>query len=62
MEFLSEIDTGEYSVRPTPPYGKLYFHEQILTVPIYAIFDPYQLRLEVRRFEEGRYLLQQPTE
>ena len=30
MEFLSNEDYGELSVRSTPPYGKLYFYEQIL--------------------------------
>lgn len=27
MEFLSQEDGGELSVRSTPPYGKLYFYE-----------------------------------
>ncbi|HBE18143.1 MAG TPA: hypothetical protein DEG17_12650 [Cyanobacteria bacterium UBA11149] len=61
MEFLSQTDTGEYSVRPTPPYGKLYFYEQILAVPTYAIFDPYQPSLEVLRLQGGKYILQQPS-
>jgi Uma2 family endonuclease len=68
MEFLSETDTGEYSIRPTYPYGKLYFYERILCVPAYVIFDPHNLTLEVRRLEgsgtnpEGkRYVLQEPT-
>jgi len=61
MEFLSETETGEYSVRPTYPYGKLYFYERILGVPTYAIFDPYELRLEVLRLQEGEYVLQEPT-
>jgi Uma2 family endonuclease len=62
MEFLSETDTGEYSLRPTYPYGKLYFYEQILSVPIYVIFDPYEPTLEVRRLQESQYVLQEPTE
>jgi len=62
MEFLSETETGEYSVRPTYPYGKLYFYEQILGVPTYAIFDPYEPRLEVRRLGDGEYILAEPTE
>lgn len=61
MEFLSDAETGEYSVRPTFPYGKLYFYEQILKVPTYAIFDPLELQLEVRRLEDDRYVLQTPT-
>ena len=62
MEFLSETETGEYSIRPTYPYGKLYFYEQILCVPTYAIFDPYEPRLEVRRLQEGKYVLPEGTE
>lgn len=60
MEFLSETDTGEYSVRPNYPYGKLYFYEHILQVPVYAIFDPHSLMLEVRRLQDGKYELQTP--
>jgi Uma2 family endonuclease len=63
MEFLSDSDAGEYSVRPTFPYGKLYFYETILKVPTYVIFDPYQLSLEVRSLQEGdTYVLQTPSE
>jgi hypothetical protein len=29
MEFLSDKEGGELSVRSTPPYGKLYFYEHI---------------------------------
>jgi Uma2 family endonuclease len=57
MEFLSDTECGEYSIRPTPPYGKLYFYEQVLQVPTYVIFDPYTISLEVRRLENGRYAL-----
>jgi Uma2 family endonuclease len=58
MEFLSDEDGSEYSVRPTYPYGKLYFYEQILQVPTYIIFDPITLLLEVRYLQEGRYVVQ----
>jgi Uma2 family endonuclease len=61
MEFLSETDAGEYSIRPTYPYGKFYFFEQILKVPTYVIFDPLSLSLEVRRLQEGEYVLQAAT-
>jgi Uma2 family endonuclease len=61
MEFLSETDAGEYSIRPTYPYGKFYFFEQILKVPIYVIFDPLSLTLEVRRLQAGEYVLQAPS-
>lgn len=43
-------------------YGKLYFYEHVLKVPTYIIFDPYIVNLEVRRFENGEYALQEPSE
>lgn len=58
MEFLSEADGGELSVRSTPPYGKLYFYEQVLQVPTYVTYDPYEPSLEVRCLQAGRYILQ----
>jgi len=59
MEFLSDDELGEYSIRPTYPYGKLYFYERILQVPTYVTFDPYTLTLEVRQLVDGQYELQQ---
>ena len=56
--FLSEEEGGELSVRSTPPYGQLYFYEQILQVPTYVTYDPYEPALEVRCLHEGRYVLQ----
>jgi hypothetical protein len=59
MEFLSEEETGEYSTRPSFPYGKLFFYEQILQVPLYVIFDPADGRLEIRQLDtSGQYTLQ----
>ena len=59
MEFLSEDETGEYSTRPTYPYGKMYFYEKILQVPIYVIFDPEDGRLEIRKLDlSGEYKLE----
>jgi Uma2 family endonuclease len=59
MEFLSEEETGEYSTRPTFPYGKMYFYEQILQVSLYVIFDPEDGRLEIRQLNvSGQYELQ----
>jgi Uma2 family endonuclease len=58
MEFLSDEEGGELSVRSTPPYGKLHFYEQILQVPTYVTYDPYELTLEVRCLEDGHYELQ----
>src|SRR5689334_14011728 len=58
MEFLSDTEGGELSVRSTPPYGKLYFYERILQVPTYVAYDPYEPSLEVRYLENGKYTLQ----
>ena len=57
MEFLSEAEGGELSIRSTPPYGKLYFYERILQVPTYVTYDPYELSLEVRCLQNGRYVV-----
>jgi Uma2 family endonuclease len=59
MEFLSDTDNGELSVRATPPYGKLYFYERLLQVPTYITYDPYEPSLEVRQLQDGRYILQE---
>jgi Uma2 family endonuclease len=61
MEFLSEEDNSELSLRATPPYGKLHFYEQILQVPTYVIYDPYEPSLEVRHLQNGRYATQTPN-
>jgi Uma2 family endonuclease len=58
MEFLSDTEGGELSVRSTPPYGKLYFYEQILQVPTYVTYDPYEPSLEIRCWQNGQYTLQ----
>lgn len=60
MEFISENDSGEYSVRPTYPYGKLWFYEGILQVPIYVTFDSSTGILEVRQLTAGRYEIISP--
>ncbi len=59
MEFLSDTEGGELSVRSTPPYGKLYFYERILQVPTYVTYDPYEAIIEVRCLQDGHYTLQQ---
>lgn len=58
MEFLSDTEGGELSVRSTPPYGKLYFYERILKIPTYVTYDPYEPNLEVRCLQDGQYNLQ----
>ncbi len=60
MEFLSDIEQGEYSSKSTYPYGKWYFYERILQVPIYVIFEPNQGTLEVHSLSGGRFEVQQP--
>jgi Uma2 family endonuclease len=62
MEFLSEAEGGELSIRSTPPYGKLYFYEQILQIPTYITYDPYEVSLEARYLQDGRYVLHSPNE
>jgi hypothetical protein len=59
MEFISETEGGEYSINPYYPYGKWYFYEQILQVPIYAIFHPKTNCLDVYRLIDGRYQKQE---
>ncbi len=62
MEFLSENDGGEYSVKRTYPPGKWFFYEQILKVTIYVVFEPEAGLLEVYRLQETRYELELPNE
>jgi hypothetical protein len=62
MEFLSESDGGEYSVKRTYPPGKWFFYEQILQIPIYVIFEPDGGLLEYYQLERDRYELKQPDE
>jgi Uma2 family endonuclease len=62
MEFLSDTDGQEYSVKRTYPPGKWFFYEQILQVPVYVIFDPSDGLLEFYQLQNGRYELQQPDE
>ena len=62
MEFISENQRGEYSKIPTPPYGKWFFYEQILEVPVYVIFNPSKGTLEVYHLKAGLYQAQVPTD
>lgn len=61
MEFLSDTDGTEYSMKPTFPYGKWYFYERILQVPVYVIFDPRPGTLEVYDLQNGKYELRPQT-
>lgn len=62
MEFISETEGGEYSINPYYPYGKWYFYEQILKVPIYVIFHPKDAQLDVYRLVSGKYEKQSPNQ
>jgi len=62
MEFLSDEDYGELSIRATPPYGKFYFYEQILQVPTYVTYDPYTPGMSVWHLQAGSYELQNADE
>lgn len=58
MEFLSDTEGGEYSIKPTYPPGKWFFYEQVLRVPNYIIFDPESGLLEAYRLNDaGQYKL-----
>jgi len=61
MEFSSASPNDEYSIKPTYPPGKWFFYEQVLRVPIYAVFEPATGVLEVYQLNSsGRYQVQQP--
>jgi Uma2 family endonuclease len=62
MEFISEAEGGEYSINPHFPYGKWYFYERILQVPLYAIFHPKTGELDVYRLVNGTYKQQLPDD
>jgi hypothetical protein len=56
LEFLSETDGTEYSMKPNNPMGKWYYYEQILKVPYYGIFEPNSGDFQVYRLgESGSY-------
>ncbi|MBE9017333.1 hypothetical protein C7Y66_26865 [Chroococcidiopsis sp. CCALA 051] len=62
MEFLSDTEGGEYSIKPTYPPGKWFFYEQVLRVPHYVIFKPDTGEIEVYQPEDGRYQIRTPDE
>jgi len=49
LEFISETEGTEYSINPHYPYGKWYFYERILQVPIYGVFNPQTGHLDLFR-------------
>jgi hypothetical protein len=62
LEFISETEGTEYSINPHYPYGKWYFYEQILQVPLYGIFHPQTKTFDLFRLTDGRYEPQLPDE
>jgi Uma2 family endonuclease len=62
LEFISETDGGEYSIKRTLPIGKWFFYERILKVPTYGIFDPDLGLLELYRLADDQYDLEIPDE
>ena len=63
IEFISDTDGTEYSIKPTYPPGKWFFYERILKVPNYLIFEADSGSLEVYRLHDTRqYSLQAADE
>ena len=63
MEFISDTDGTEYSIKPTYPPGKWFFYERILKVPNYVILEPDTGSLEFYRlYQSEQYILQAPDE
>ena len=61
MEFLSDTEGSDYSIKPTYPPGKWFFYEQVLEVPKYVIFEPDSGELEVYQLDDDRrYQLSNP--
>ena len=62
LEFLSDQEGSEYSVKPTYPPGKWFFYEQVLQVPYYGLFDLESEELEFYRLgNDKRYTLMAPN-
>ncbi len=63
MEFISETEGTEYSVKPTYPPGKWFYYERILKVPTYVIFHHRTGTIEFYQLsEKGTYELQPPDQ
>jgi hypothetical protein len=63
LEFLSDTEGGEYSVKETYPPGKFFYYEQILQVPNYGIFEPETGTLELYHLTDTkRYHLESANE
>jgi Uma2 family endonuclease len=63
LEFLSDSEGGEYSVKETYPPGKFFYYEQVLQVLNYGIFEPESGTLELYRLDDtGKYRLASANE
>jgi hypothetical protein len=62
MEFISDTQETEYSIKATYPPGKWFFYERILKVPNYIIFEPDSGSFEMYRLTTEQYILQEPDE
>lgn len=63
MEFLSETEGTEYSIKPSYPPGKWFYYERVLQVPNYVIFNLESGVIEFYRPDErGLYQPQPPDE
>ena len=61
LEFLSDQEGSEYSIKPTYPPGKWFFYERVLQVPYYGLFDLETYGLEFYRLgDDKRYTLMEP--
>jgi hypothetical protein len=55
LEFISETEGEEYSTNSDYPYGKFYFYDCILQVPVYGVFKPKTGELDVYRLGSEKY-------
>ncbi len=62
MEFVSDTQETEYSIKSTYPPGKWFFYERILKVSNYIIFEPESGSIETYRLQNEQYILQDPDE
>ncbi|MEH2227372.1 Uma2 family endonuclease [Nostoc sp.] len=63
MEFISDTQEAEYSIKATYPPGKWFFYERILKVSNYIIFEPDSGSVEMYRLQNTeQYILQEPDE
>ncbi|QSJ17225.1 Uma2 family endonuclease [Nostoc sp. UHCC 0702] len=63
MEFISDTQQTEYSVKATYPPGKWFFYERILKVPNYIIFEPDSGSIEMYCLDKNeQYILKEPDE